>query len=129
MVDGNLHPQSCFLVTFFFFLWVRTDISINMGIVIGYLVAFGVAETVEGNGKGPRLMRCTHSGVLRRPITICRLSYMGTYLTPASAQPVSVFPFVLYSSSIGPVETTCFLQPKGGGPAPLPLSLETVPRR
>lgn len=28
-----------------------TDISINMGIVIGYLVAFGVAATVEGDSE------------------------------------------------------------------------------
>jgi len=49
---------------------VATDISINMGIVIGYLVAFGVAATVEGDSEcssltegcrvlRPRLLHCS----------------------------------------------------------------------
>eukprot|EP00752_Nemacystus_decipiens_P008062 g7206.t1 len=37
-------------------LTALTDISINMGIVIGYLVAFGVAETVAGDGGKWRTM-------------------------------------------------------------------------
>eukprot|EP00903_Cladosiphon_okamuranus_P008516 g8180.t1 len=37
-------------------LTALTDISINMGIVIGYLVAFGVAETVDGDGGKWRTM-------------------------------------------------------------------------
>lgn len=36
----------------------RTDISINMGIVIGYLVAFGVAETVDGDGTCACVVSC-----------------------------------------------------------------------
>ncbi len=45
-VDASLYSRA--LVRF---RGVGADISINMGIVIGYLVAFGVAATVEGTSE------------------------------------------------------------------------------